>query len=612
MKPGGCPDFPTAQALVDILSGLLGTRPVAVTYSGYGLQPFWTLDDSPETLTQRRVLIRRFGRLIRAVASRLDCTVDSVFDAPRLMRMPGTHNHKGAPVPVTCFADTGGPLSVDRLREVLDENGIAATPEDARDLGVEVSAPATWKFADTTCPYTRATVENWSTDVPKSSGRHPWLVSQAVRLACMQRLGCISEADHRRARVVLATRFQELLDRTEPKRKENPGEVADVWSWGITTAATKTDADAEAEIGGLGRLVRHPHWQVQPTAPQQESPPAAEPDGETSDQREAWDSVALFQHRFPEIRWAIPQFYPPGLAMLSGPPKQGKSFLALRSGVAVATGSPFLGMQTVPGRVLYCALEDGARRAQTRLPTDAGTRPPPNPGVLTIRVVAPRVDEGLLDVLNAWADPSRGRCPARVVVLDVFQRVRPVKTTKGSNTYAEDYAALADLQKWANDRGICLVVLHHNRKATSDDPFDAVSGSTGMTGAVDMVMVLRGARGEPEAGLYVAGRDTDEDRDYSLIRENGLWRIGDMPVDLATETEGPHRFARATWRKLHAASAFGLTTEDISAWRGSTVDAARQHLDGMQDNGWVKALNASAPGVPVRWAAVTEGSVWPR
>lgn len=208
--------------------------------------------------------------------------------------------------------------------------------------------------------------------------------------------------------------------------------------------------------------------------------------------------------------------------------------------------------------------------------------------------------------MSSWAD-EKSDIPARVIVLDVFQRVRSVKTSQGKNTYADDYTALAGLQRWANKRGICLVVLHHNRKATSDDAFDSVSGSTGMTGAVDMVLVLRGGRGEPEAGLYVAGRDVIEDRDYSLVREDGLWRIGEMPVELATAS-GRMKFSRYTWKQLHSRGIFGMTTEEVADIRKASLDTTRHHLALMEENGWVQALNAPAPGVPVRWAAVTRNS----
>ena len=48
-------------------------------------------------------------------------------------------------------------------------------------------------------------IRGWNSDLPES-GRHQWLLSQSVRLACAVRLGCITEADHQHGYDVLANR----------------------------------------------------------------------------------------------------------------------------------------------------------------------------------------------------------------------------------------------------------------------------------------------------------------------------------------------------------------------------------------------------------------------
>jgi len=153
----------------------------------------------------------------------------------------------------------------------------------------------------------------------------------------------------------------------------------------------------------------------------QAPPPGAE--------RTEWEALDLLAHKFPEMVWAVMDLLPAGLAILSGPPKQGKSWLALRLAVCVATGTAFLGHKVGAGRVLYAALEDGARRAKTRLkkmPEHAALAK----GLLTIWTVAPRVDEGLLARLETWATAGDGQPPPRLIVLDVFQRVRASKGSR--------------------------------------------------------------------------------------------------------------------------------------------------------------------------------------
>lgn len=59
-----------------------------------------------------------------------------------------------------------------------------------------------------------------------------------------------------------------------------------------------------------------------------------------------------------------------GPTILAGPPKVGKSFLALGLGTSVASGEPALGDLVVkrPGPVLYLSLEDGERRIRKPTP----------------------------------------------------------------------------------------------------------------------------------------------------------------------------------------------------------------------------------------------------
>jgi len=52
--------------------------------------------------------------------------------------------------------------------------------------------------------------------------------------------------------------------------------------------------------------------------------------------------------------YLVEQFIPyPGRVLLIGPPKEGKSFLGLQLGLAVAKGEPFMGRKTKKAKVLY-------------------------------------------------------------------------------------------------------------------------------------------------------------------------------------------------------------------------------------------------------------------
>ena len=67
-----------------------------------------------------------------------------------------------------------------------------------------------------------------------------------------------------------------------------------------------------------------------------------------------------------EADWIIEDLITTGLHLLVGPPKAGKSWLALDMAISVAQGESFLGFATAKSDVLYLALEDTRNRLKTR------------------------------------------------------------------------------------------------------------------------------------------------------------------------------------------------------------------------------------------------------
>lgn len=242
--------------------------------------------------------------------------------------------------------------------------------------------------------------------------------------------------------------------------------------------------------------------------------------------RTRWNAVDLMAEDFPEPRWAVPGILAEGLNLLCGPPKVGKSWAALGLAAAIASGGRALGTIPVdPGPVLYLALEDQPRRLQCRLRTVFGEKPPPEG--LDIWTECERLPEGG-DTMRDWLDQQS---TARLLAVDVFARVRPPADAK-SSTYEADYLAMAALKRIADDYGVCLLVVHHVRKATAEDFLDAVSGTNGLAGAADGILVLRRSRGSADGELHITGRDVQEDkRALSWEADLGAWKLLDGPAE---------------------------------------------------------------------------------
>ena len=195
VKPGGCLSLAIAHAIIDDLSAILGTRPSALVESGHGLHGYWVIDDGhirDGAIAPARALLKRFGRLVAVVAAKRGAGIDSIFDLPRMLRVPGTFTPKvngQPPRPVIGHLDTGAPLATAEVDERLTEYGIPEEPEDRQDRQ-QISDPDGWAFADTTCSYMDTFIDGLPEDGPKpGGGRHQWTLKQAVRLCCGWRLG---------------------------------------------------------------------------------------------------------------------------------------------------------------------------------------------------------------------------------------------------------------------------------------------------------------------------------------------------------------------------------------------------------------------------------------
>jgi hypothetical protein len=274
----------------------------------------------------------------------------------------------------------------------------------------------------------------------------------------------------------------------------------------------------------------------------------------------------------------VPTLLTEGVWVLAARPKVGKSRLALALAVAVANGGYALGKLKVDaGDVLYLCLEDGERRLQTRLDQLLGDEPAP--ARLTVTTTFPRMDEGGDPQLRAWLT-THPAC--RLVIVDTLAMVRPPQSSRSANVYAEDYAAITPFVAIARDHpGLAIVIIHHTRKAVADDPLDAVSGSTGLTGAADGVLVMSRDRGNPDATLYIRGRDIAE-ADYALSNDaaSGAWVLAGPAKDVRLgETRAKIAAALAT------AGPDGVSAKLIAIATGIGYDTVRATLHRMVRDG---------------------------
>lgn len=233
------------------------------------------------------------------------------------------------------------------------------------------------------------------------------------------------------------------------------------------------------------------------------------------------DADTLLSTPISKTLFVVDGFIPQGLSVLSGSSKIGKSWLMLWLGIQVARGQPVWEFETHKSDVLYLCLEDTYARIQSRLYQITDEAPPE----LRIATTSFQIGNGLEQQIEQYLSDFP---KTKLVIIDTFQKVRDSKSTGGKNgMYAGDYDDVSALKNLSDKYGIAVMVVHHVRKLKDvSDPFNDVSGSTGITGAADTNFVLKRSRSSEMGTLLATGRDI-EYQELTLKFDNGtrLWEL---------------------------------------------------------------------------------------
>ena len=218
----------------------------------------------------------------------------------------------------------------------------------------------------------------------------------------------------------------------------------------------------------------------------------------------------LIRMDFPPLQELIEGMLAPGLYILAGASKIGKSWLVLQIAHHISTGLPLWDRKTVKGDVLYLSLEDTLRRIQSRLLRicDGET------GNITFATEAELIGNGFEKQIHNY---MRHNPKTKLIIIDTLIKVRDISWS--SSVYADDYACMTVFKHLAEQYDIAIVLVHHTRKQESQDIMEMISGTNGIMGCADGAMVLeRPKRLLPEASLNMTSRDFEDAK--ILLRQN--------------------------------------------------------------------------------------------
>ena len=275
-----------------------------------------------------------------------------------------------------------------------------------------------------------------------------------------------------------------------------------------------------ARVEDLAKLVIHEAKEIEPPGQTPREIPKLQ----------TYHASELYDKRIERPPTIVSGMIPAGLTVLAGNPKRGKSWLALLLALCVAGGEPFLGMQTTQGDVLYLDLESRQYRVQDRL---RKLIPGRAPECLSITHESQRLGDGLEEQLSMWCQDVEH---PRMIIVDTLGRVKS-RSRQGENAYEADTRIMGALQRLALSYGVAVVCIHHLRKSVAEsDDFERISGSMGISGACDSVILLQGKRGEDHTTLSCVSRDYES---LSLILgfDNGRWTLRSADSDAWREEQ---------------------------------------------------------------------------
>ncbi len=213
----------------------------------------------------------------------------------------------------------------------------------------------------------------------------------------------------------------------------------------------------------------------------------------------------LIKKDLPPIKYLVEDILPEGTTVIAAAPKSGKSWFVFDLGLNVASNGAFLDKKTSQTGVLYLALEDNEQRLQNRIIKLLNSKDAPQNFYYSVDF--PNLDNGFFKYVDEVIKKNGN---IKLIIIDTLQKIRGQALPR-ETPYQYDYRETGSLKKYADKKGISLLIVHHNRKMKDTaDPFNMISGTNGIMGAADTIFVMtKSQRDDEEANLYITGRDVE-------------------------------------------------------------------------------------------------------
>lgn len=304
----------------------------------------------------------------------------------------------------------------------------------------------------------------------------------------------------------------------------------------------------------------------------------------------AVSGLQILETKYPPVQFVVPGLIPEGLTLLVAAPKIGKSWFVLALSLACSQGGYVLGKIQVDKRpVLYMALEDGERRLQDRMKKLGATTGEDLANLTFLTETAPTTAG---TIIHTYLQRKGSEKP--LIVLDTLGRARGAYS--GNDAYGKDYTDMARLKSYVDMYpGSSLVIVHHTNKGGGQSDFlGAVSGTQGLAGAADSILLIERPRGGKSSILKVTSRDTGEGEYAVTLNESGQWElVGDdlkAAAAAAITTEQSAGLGDLSTKILEVVNRYPepQSIENISQLAGVDKETAGRYLRRLAEDGRIE------------------------
>jgi hypothetical protein len=272
--------------------------------------------------------------------------------------------------------------------------------------------------------------------------------------------------------------------------------------------------------------------------------------------------------------------------------KEGKSWMVYGLALAVATGSAWLGHETVQGRVLLIDNELHPRELSFRMRRVADC----------LHVDAVNLGDSLLvePLRGSWPDISSidemlerhySTESINLIVLDAYYRLLPSGTSENDNSAVT--AVFNHLDKIAARHDCAIAMVHHASKGdqSSKSITDVGSGAGALTRATDTHVILRPHEEDGCAVMEAVCRSHKQPEAKSLRFEFPLWSVDETipPEVRAPKSDQDRKNAKSNQEadKMvldHLEKEVTATTGEIRKATGLSYDRTNRTLRRLEDS----------------------------